>query len=136
MLTQRTRMLKLLWQLSTQDLAHDDETLRETLDDFLTVLVDYIAAGHFSLYERIVEGHERRAQVVETARELYPRIADSTQSAVEFNERYAAADAQRLETRLAQDLSRLGERLATRIELEDQLIRAMLGPDFPIPGAA
>jgi len=136
MLTQRTRMLKLLWQLSEQDLAHDDETLRETLDDFLSVLVDYIAGGHFSLYERIVEGHERRAQVVETAREIYPRIADTTQSAVEFNERYAAADSRRLETRLAQDLSRLGERLATRIELEDLLIRAMLGPDFRVPGAA
>ena len=136
MLTQRTRMLKLLWQLSEQDLAHDDETLRETLDDFLSVLVDYIAAGHFGLYERIVDGHERRAQVVETARELYPRIAHTTQTAVEFNERYGAAVRQPLETRLAQDLSQLGERLTTRIELEDLLIRAMLGPEFPIPGAA
>jgi len=134
MLTQRTRMLKLLWQMSGQDLEHDDETLREMLDDFLSVLVDYIAAGHFGLYERIVDGHERRISVVDTAREFYPRIADTTRTAVEFNERYGAADAQTLETRLAQDLSQLGEALATRIELEDLLIRSMLGPRFPIPG--
>ena len=136
MLAQRTRMLKLLWDLSKQDLKQADEAIRETLDDFLSVLVDYIAAGHFGLYERIAMGSERRTPVVETAREIYPRIADTTVAAVEFNERYGTADRKTLSTGLARDLSTLGEEVTTRIELEDRLISAMLGSDYAIPGAA
>lgn len=130
MLTQRTRMLKLLWELSQQDLKHADDAIRETLDDFLTVLVDYIAAGHFGLYERIAMGSERRTPVVETAREIYPRIADTTVAAVEFNERYGNADIKHMAARLPRDLSTLGEEVTTRIELEDRLIQAMLGTDY------
>lgn len=136
MLAQRTRMLKLLWELSKQDLKQADEAIRETLDDFLSVLVDYIAAGHFGLYERIAMGSERRTPVVETAREIYPRIADTTVAAVEFNERYGSADAKTLASGLARDLSMLGEEVTTRIELEDRLISAMLGREYAIPGAA
>ena len=136
MLTQRTRMLKLLCDLSQHDLRHADDTVRETLEDFLSVLVDYIAAGHFGLYERIAMGAERRTPVVETAREIYPRIADTTIAAVEFNERYGTADSPTLAARLAQDLSMLGEEVTTRIELEDRLIQAMLGTDYAQPRMA
>ena len=138
MLMQRTRMLKLLCELSQQDLKQEqaDDAVRETLDDFLTVLVDYIAAGHFGLYERIAMGSERRAPVVKTAREIYPRIADTTVAAVEFNERYGSADAPTRAQRLARDLSTLGEEVTTRIELEDRLIHAMLGTEYAIPQAA
>lgn len=136
MLIQRKRMLVLLWELSKQDLKQIDDAIRETLDDFLSVLVDYIAAGHFGLYERIAMGSERRAPVVETAREIYPRIAHTTVAAVEFNERYGTADKNLLGARLANDLSSLGEEVTTRIELEDRLINAMLGTEFAVPGAA
>lgn len=136
MLTQRTRMLKLMCELSQQDLKQADDNIRETLDDFLTVLVDYIAAGHFGLYERIAMGSERRTPVVETAREIYPRIADTTVAAVEFNEVYGNADGKTLAARLAKDLSTLGEEVTTRIELEDRLINAMLGSESARPAAA
>jgi regulator of sigma D len=130
MLTQRNRMLKLLWQLSGQDLASDDETVHEMLDDFLSVLVDYIAAGHFGLYDRIARGDERRTAVVDTARDIYPTIADTTRAAVDFNEHYGAAPQRTARAGLAAELSRLGEVLTNRIELEDRLIRAMLGTDW------
>ena len=68
-----------------------DETVNDTLEDFQEILVDYIAAGHFGLYQRIAEGNERRTAVVDTAREIYPRIARSTEMAVEFTERYEDA---------------------------------------------
>ena len=42
------------------------------------MLVDYSAFGHFEIYERIVAGRERRGQVVEIAREVYPRIAEAS----------------------------------------------------------
>lgn len=135
MLQERQRMLVLLWELSKLDLHTVDQAVLEMLEEFEELLVDYIAAGHFGLYQRISEGTERRQPVLDVAREIYPRIAHSTDVAVEFSERYDAPDAATVEGHLAADLSRLGEELGTRMELEDRLITAMLGKDFAIPRA-
>lgn len=136
MLRQRQQMLVLLWELTKLDLSRVDDTTKDMIDEFLSVLVDYIAAGHFGLYQRITEGSERRGRVVETAREVYGRIAATTESAVNFSERFEKAETQALNTHLAQDLSQLAEHITTRIELEDQLIDAMLGSDGPNAPAA
>jgi regulator of sigma D len=128
-------MLVLLWELSKLDADDAVGTLKDLLEDFLEILVDYIASGHFGLYRRIAEGKERRTPVVETAQEIYPRISQTTDIAIDFSDRYEAANSGRLQTHLAQDLSTLGEEVTTRIELEDQLIIAMLGPDYSIPSA-
>jgi len=85
------------------------------------------------LYRRIAEGTERRSPVLEMAKEIYPRISQTTDIAVDFSERYEVPDDGRLRSHLTEDLSALGEEVTTRIELEDQLILAMLGPNYPIP---
>ncbi len=133
MLQQRQQMLVLLWELSKLDFAKIDQNIRETLEEFQEILVDYIATGHFGLYQRISEGTERRQSVLETAREIYPRIAKTTDVAVEFTDKYEALDAPVIEARLTTDLSTLAEEIATRIELEDRLILAMLGTEYIIP---
>lgn len=135
MLQERQQMLVLLWELSKLDLRKTDESTRQTLDDFQEILVDYIAAAHFGLYQRIAEGNERRQAVVDIAREIYPRIARSTDIAVEFTEKYDSPSADTVTTKLTDDLSLLAEELTSRIELEDRLILAMVGGDFPIPKA-
>lgn len=136
MLQQRQRMLVLLWELSKVDLKHIDESIKEMLDEFLGILVDYIAAGHFGLYQRLTEGSERRSAVVATAEHLYPRIAETTEAAVEFSERYETADERTINSRLSKDLSRLGEEVTTRIELEDKLIQAMMGSNVALSSAS
>lgn len=133
MLEHRKRMLVLLWELSTRDLTDADQETRDTLEAFLETLVDYIAAGHFGLYQRIVEGSERRRSVVVTANEIYSQIAETTDIAVDFSERYGSPENVYLGADLNTDLSALGEQVTTRIELEDQLILAMLGSDYTIP---
>ncbi|MGB1885443.1 MAG: Rsd/AlgQ family anti-sigma factor, partial [Gammaproteobacteria bacterium] len=115
MLQERQQMLVLLWELSKFDFKTVDETINDILEDFQEILVDYIASGHFGLYQRIAEGTERRSAVVETARATYPRIARSTELAVEFTERYENAEPELLEAKLANDLSLLGEAVTTRI---------------------
>lgn len=135
MLTERQQMLVLLWELSKLDFGDVDQPMLDTLEDFQEILVDYIAAGHFGLYQRIVEGNERRQEVLNTARDIYPQIEQSTDIAVEFSERYEGADDQTIQSKLAQDLSQLGEQITTRIELEDRLIIAMLGSGYTIPEA-
>ena len=135
MLKERQQMLVLLWELSKLDLGKTDDSTRQTLEDFQEILVDYIAAAHFGLYQRIAEGNERRQAVLDIAREIYPRIARSTDIAVEFTEKYDSPKADTVTSKLADDLSLLAEELTSRIELEDRLILAMVGGDFPIPKA-
>jgi regulator of sigma D len=136
MLQERQQMLVLLWELSKLDFATVDQTVRDTLEDFQEIVVDYIAAAHFGLYQRIAEGQERRQPTVELARDIYPSIARSTDLAVEFTERYDAADDACIRRNLAADLSALAEAITGRIELEDQLILSMLGHDYPLPPPA
>jgi regulator of sigma D len=95
----------------------------EQLQQFCQVLVDYIAAGHFSLYERIVNGTERRQQLSSLAENLYPEIADTTEAALDFNDKYDCGDHCEITTSFPDDLSKLGEKIAARIELEDKMIK-------------
>ena len=127
MLSERQRMLVLFERLAGVEPYADELPNDALLQEFSQVLVDYIASGHFGLYERITEGKERRRGIVKLAEELYPRIADSTQVAVEFNDVYERSNGKDISAELTQMLSKLGEGLAVRIELEDQLISEMLG---------
>jgi regulator of sigma D len=103
----------------------DESLARKHLQEFCQLLMDYIAAGHFGLYERIANGNERRQSVAKLAEELFPRIAQTTEAAVAFNDKYDRSDDCDIDTTLGKDLSKLGEELALRAELEDQLLNAM-----------
>lgn len=103
-----------------------DEPVGPRIREFCQLLIDYISLGHFGIYQRINDGTERRRIVLETATEVYPRIAATTDAALAFNDRYEKLAAEVLRTRLAEDLSQLGEELATRIELEDRLLAGMI----------
>jgi len=50
----------------------------DQLRSFCQIMVDYTAMGHFEVYQRIIEGKERRKAVKEVAREVYPAIAETT----------------------------------------------------------
>jgi regulator of sigma D len=97
----------------------------ELLQEFCQVLVDYIAAGHFSLYERIVNGTERRKEIAQMAADLYPRIEETTESALSFNDKYDTDEYFELSDSFHEALSKLGEQLALRIELEDKLLKVL-----------
>ena len=128
MLTERNQLLALLMQVFNVKTGKAVDLDRDLLNEFCQMLVDYIAVGHFVLYERIVEGTERRKGVAELAVKLYPRIEETTQVALAFNEKY---DADRGDIDVAQlhvELSALGEQLTSRIEYEDQLIQKLSEP--------
>jgi regulator of sigma D len=97
----------------------------EMLQEFCQVLVDYIAAGHFSLYERIINGTERRKEISALAADLYPRIEESTEAALAFNDKYDTDEYFELSESFHDALSKLGEQLALRIELEDKLLKVL-----------
>lgn len=98
----------------------------DQLRGFCQIMVDYTAMGHFEVYQRIIEGKERRRAVKEVAADVYPAIAETTDYLVDFNDKYDAFEgtAEDLDM-LRGDLSRLGEILAIRGDLEDQILAAL-----------
>jgi len=100
------------------------------LQSFCQILVDYTALGHFEIYQRIIEGNERRIAVKKLADELYPAIAETTDHLVDFNDKYDDLDNEDY-SQLSADLSRIGEVLAIRSELEDRLLSVLRPSCFP-----
>ena len=130
LIAERNEVLSMYCNLAGCDgtSVNTDEIQADQIQEFCQLLIDYIAIGHFELYQRISEGIERRHEIVTLADSIYPRIEKTTQVAVEFNDKY---DSGRDLTEITKDqltshLSKLGEELATRIELEDQLINTLL----------
>jgi regulator of sigma D len=105
-----------------------DDAVPDLLQEFCEILIDYTANAHFRLYRYLEEKMEKRRAVLDLARRIYPRIAESTQFIVDFNDRYDGTDSQSQPRQLEHDLSSLGEELAERIELEDQLIQVLCAP--------
>ncbi|HLB30690.1 MAG TPA: Rsd/AlgQ family anti-sigma factor [Gammaproteobacteria bacterium] len=122
MLDERRRLLSLLLEVSSRKPNPPDQDL---LDEFSQMLMDYIAAGHFGLYQRIIEGKERRRMVQDIAVKVYSMIEETTRVALEFNEKYTPEKTPSPGS-FYTDLSSLGESLTTRIEHEDQLIRTIM----------
>jgi len=121
----RTEMLTLLSQLVNKRpfiLDSIDATVPNLLQQFCQSLVDYTAHAHFQLYRHFAENRERRVSVSTVADQIYPQILTITQSILDFNEKYDCEDHCESLSALDEDLSRLGEQLADRIELEDRLI--------------
>jgi regulator of sigma D len=99
----------------------------QMLESFCDVLVDYVSAGHFEIYEQLVREAEafKDERGLELARQLYPRIETITQSAVAFNDAYGDATADLDEASMQAELRMLGALLHERFELEDCLIEVL-----------
>jgi regulator of sigma D len=102
----------------------------KALDNFCHNLVDYLSAGHFHLYHRIideVEGIDSPKQLV--ASKIYPALELNTEAIMAFHDSYT-------ETDITDDnafafhyaLSDIGEALDARFVLEDQLITLAFEP--------
>jgi len=102
------------------------KSMEELLQDFCQLSVDYISLGHFGVYQRILDGSERRKSVMAAAERIYPRISNATEAVLDFNDKYQTLTPSMILKGLASDLSSVGEQLANRIELEDELIGEML----------
>lgn len=93
----------------------------QQLQNFCQLLVDYAATGHFGLYETIRNDSSCQDGVWEMASKLYEEVAATTDALLGFNDKYNCEDHCDLGPDLADDLSAVGEVLATRIELEDRI---------------
>jgi len=123
-LAERQKLLSLLCDLSAvvKEGSHR-AGVRERLDRFCEILVDYVSAGHFEIYcELLEEGERFGAKRCREATALYARIVPTTAVALDFNDHYFNGGSGRA---LVEDLSRLGQVLASRFDWEDALIRRL-----------
>jgi len=131
LLTERQEVLVAMCELAEMKTGSVEiGTVVNNLKSFNQTLVDYTALGHFEIYERIISGKERRASVSQVANKVYPTIAVTTEKIVEFNDKYEGVDDQESLSGLHEDLSRIGETMAERIDSEDQLLREISGRAF------
>jgi regulator of sigma D len=123
----RTETLALLTELAGRQPFHADPFMEQALRRFCEALIDYTASAHFQLYRYISDNCERRASVRAIADELYPKIVETTDTILRFNDKYEAMSLENSVEFLALDLSSLGECIADRIQYEDQVISAISG---------
>ena len=126
LIERRKRLLALYQELAAMQPFGKDQPVAQTLTSFCQALVDYVALGHFELYKRIETGEERRQQAIATAKESYPVILETTGVAVDFNDAYDTDEKAARHENLKENLSRLGEALAMRIEQENRLLVSMM----------
>lgn len=95
----------------------------EQINQFCGLLIDYVSAGHFEVYEKIVSACEVNGdEGISLLEKLYPEISATTDIVVNFNDKYSRFAEESALQQLANDLSLLGEAIAKRVELEDNLI--------------
>ncbi len=126
LITERQQVWSLYCSVAGLEPFTPDKPVESLIQEFCQVLVDYISLGHFGIYQRITNGKERRSKVIKLAEAIYPSIAQATDLAIDFNDKYEKLSRTEILDSLPGDLSALGEQLATRIELEDQLIKTMV----------
>ncbi len=99
----------------------EDDIDATPLAKFCNILVDYVSAGHFEVFQKLVaeaKSFEDKPHLRE-ALDLFPEISSTTEVALEFNDHFEAAqDKLALEIELAT----MRDVLATRFALEDRLI--------------
>jgi len=126
LLTERQEVIVAMCGLADLDSKDkNSENVLESLKSFSQTLVDYTALGHFEIYERIIDGKERREKVKRVANRVYPAISSTTAHIVDFNDKYDGADGKDSLGDLSKDLSSIGEAMAVRIESEDELLREL-----------
>ena len=109
---------------SAKDFHSYDPNQGQLLQTFCQQLVDYISEGHFEIFEQLInEGHLfNDAEALASGKKLLPTIYALTDLILDFNDKYLATDDL---SSLAADLSSLGENMAQRFEIEDNMVNIL-----------
>lgn len=103
---------------------HQENALptKERVEAFCEILMDYISAGHFELFDKIMDECSQVSDNKKLAEELYPKITETTDSALTFNDYYSNIGDEDELAGFDQNLAILGEKMEERFELEDKLL--------------
>ena len=104
--------------------GNNDRPLQEKLRSFCQLLVDYVSAGHFEIYEQL----QREAidfgdkEALSRSGHLFPGIQRNTEACLDFNDQCEKLGSI---PELQTTLSNIGETLEERFSLEDKLVEIL-----------
>lgn len=126
-LKERQELIVLYCALSGGQAISSKPRPSQKLQKFCEILVDYVSAGHFEIYDQLIkEAEEFQDGGEQLASKMYPKLTKTTEIALDFNDKYDTDEhCKDLIAQLTTDLSRLGETLVSRFEIEDQLIQVL-----------
>ncbi len=101
-----------------------EEVRGEKLRNLCQILVDYVSAGHFEIYDQLIkEGREfDDEEALHEAGRLFTVVDGTTEKLLDFNDKYLETDDL---GSLDRDLSSLGETLEIRFSAEDRMISVL-----------
>lgn len=103
-----------------------EQELHQRVQKFCQTLVDYVCAGHFEVYYQLLrEAEEFKDGSDKIAQNLLPELNENTSIAMEFHDQFIETNDDTDTSELSQKLSKLGETLELRFEIEDRLIDVM-----------
>lgn len=123
-LNERQELIVLYCSINGMEQFNEDKRpVANKLKEMCQILVDYVSAGHFEVYEQLLqEGLEFDDGGIELARAIIPKIEQNTQICLDFNDGCEAVSSVLM---LQNKLSELGEALEDRFLLEDKLIETL-----------
>ncbi|AXR08023.1 sigma D regulator [Salinimonas sediminis] len=101
---------------------------QQQVSEFCNMLMDYLSAGHFEVYELLVSDDDEGLGLKQR---VYPLLSATTDSALKFNDDFATELSAVNSRRFDRELAALGEVLEDRFTLEDKLIQHMFEAHGP-----
>ncbi len=123
-LLERKQLLVQYCRLSENAEELDEEEDGASVAQLCQIMVDYMSAGHFEVYDQLVkEGQDfDDKEGLRSANESFKIIDSTTEHILDFNDKYQETDDL---GSIVEDLSSLGETLAHRFEAEDNMIEVL-----------
>ena len=124
-LNERQELIVLYCSINGVNQFHEDKRpVANKLKEMCQILVDYVSAGHFEVYEQLVrEGMEFDDDSgVKLAKSMIPKLENNTQVCLDFNDGIESVSSVSM---LQASLSELGEALEERFALEDKMIEVL-----------
>lgn len=124
-LHERQQLLVTYCDLSNADEFKEDNIEHQNqLKKLCQVLVDYVSAGHFEVYDQLIKEAKdfNDQQGLKEAAELYQIIDNTTEALLDFNDKYQETDDL---SEIIADLSQMGQSLEPRFSAEDKMIEVL-----------
>lgn len=99
---------------------------QQALPQFCQLLIDYVCAGHFEIYQQLSNEAELFGDTSAVLESALPRISKTTDVALRFQDSYGKSQYTRENlAKLPDKLTEMSQALAERFMLEDQLIQLL-----------
>ena len=120
-LNERQELIVLYCSINGMDQFNEDQRpVADKLKELCQILVDYVSAGHFEVYEQLIqEALEFDDGSIAAAESMLPLLKENTVHCLDFND--SCENISNIQ-KLQESLSALGETLEERFHLEDRLI--------------